>query len=274
MAVETVASGQAAPTRRGPLQRAGAALNYWLMAYRRVWRSSVLSSFVMPLLYLAGIGLGVGGYVDRTAGGDFAGVGYLAYLAPGLLAMTTLQTGFGECTWLLHASIKWNKQYVAMLATPVRPVDAVVGNIGYVALRLAIVAVAFFAAMTAFGTLHSGWAWLALPVAVLTGLAAAAPTYVLTVSLDSELWFSVLHRFVMIPITLFSGVFFPVEQLPALLRPLAYASPLWHGVELCRVATLAVTPAWPVALHVAVLVAWSAGGLALAPRAVRGRLLR
>lgn len=272
MATETVASGQR--VRRGPLQRAGASLNYWLMAYRRVWRSSVLSSFVMPLLYLTGIGLGVGGYVDSAAGGGFAGVGYLAYLAPGLLAMTALQTGFGECTWLLHASIKWNKQYVAMLATPVRPVDAVAGNLGYVALRLAVVAVAFFAAMAAFGTLHSPWSWVALPVALLVGLATAAPTYVLTVSLGSEQWFSVLHRFVMIPMTLFSGVFFPVDQLPAALRPVAYASPLWHGVELCRTATLGVAPAWPALVHTGYLFLWLAAGLALAPRALRRRLLR
>lgn len=275
MAVETI--DRKAPTRRDLLQPAGAALGYWLAAYRRTWRSSVLSSFVMPLLFLTGIGLGVGGYVDSTAGTSgsdgFAGIGYLAYLAPGLLAMTALQTGFGECTWMLYASIKWNKQYVAMLATPIRPVDAVAGHLAYVLVRLTVVAVAFFAVMAAFGTLHSLWSPLALLAAVLTGLATATPTYAFTASVGTEMWFSVLHRFVMLPMTLFSGVFFPVEQLPALLRPVAYASPLWHGVELCRAATLGGASPWPAPVHLAYLLIWLTAGLVLAPWALRRRLL-
>jgi lipooligosaccharide transport system permease protein len=239
-----------------------AALSYWFIQYRRTWRSGVFSSFVIPLMWLAAIGLGVGGYIDQAPGTP--GVNYLSYLAPGLLASVILTAAGGECTWPVYGAIKWNRQYLAMLATPLRVVDILLGHLGFVAARMLMNAVAFFVAMALFGTLHSARAPLAVVAAVLTGLAAATPTYAFAVAVKSESRFPVLYRFGVVPVTLFSGVFFPIDQLPGLLRVLAWLSPLWHGVELCRAATLAVSPALPVAMHVGYLMLWVGAGLVLA----------
>jgi lipooligosaccharide transport system permease protein len=248
-----------------------AALSYWITQYRRVWRSGVFSSFVIPLMWLAAIGLGVGGYVDR--GPDRLGVDYLSYLAPGLLASVIFTSGGAECTWPVYGAIKWNRQYLAMLATPLRVVDVLFGHLGFVSLRMVMNAVAFFIAMALFGTLHSVWSPLAVPAAVLTGLAAATPMYAYAVVVRSENRFAVLYRFGVVPVTLFSGVFFPVDQLPLLLRVLAWVSPLWHGVELCRAATLGVATALPVLAHAGYLVLWAALGLVLARRLLTRRLV-
>ena len=248
-----------------------AALSYWFSQYRRTWRSGVFSSFVIPLMWLAAIGLGVGGYIDRVP--DRLGVDYLSYLAPGLLASVILNAAGGECTWPVYGAIKWNRQYLAMLATPLRVVDILLGHLGFIVARMLMNAVAFFLAMALFGTLHSAWAPLAVPAAVLTGLAAATPTYAFAVVVKSESRFPVLYRFGVVPITLFSGVFFPIDQLPGLLRVLAWLSPLWHGVELCRAAVLAATPALPAALHVGYLALWAGAGLVLARRLLTRRLV-
>ena len=75
---------------------------------------------------------------------------------------------------------------------------------------------------------------LAVPVAVLTGLAFAVPTFALAARLENDNGFSILFRFVVTPLMLFSGTFFPIDQLPVWMQPLAWVTPLWHGVELCR----------------------------------------
>lgn len=248
-----------------------AALSYWVTQYRRTWRSGVFSSFVIPLMWLSAIGFGVGGYIDRGPGP--LGMEYLSYLAPGLLASVLFTSGGGEATWPVYGAIHWNRQYLAMLATPLRVTDVLLGHLGFVTARLGVNAVAFFLAMALFGTLHSPWAPLGLAAAILTGLAGATPMYAFAVIVKSESRFPVLYRFGVVPVTLFSGVFFPIEQLPGLFQPLAWASPLWHGVELCRAAVLGVTPALPVALHVGYLVLWTALGFLAARAALTRRLV-
>ena len=240
---------------------ATAALNYWLVLYRRTWRTSVFSSFVIPLMWLTAIGLGVGSYIDR--GSADLGVAYLSYLAPGLLASIVLQTGVEEMSWPVYSAIHWKKTYAPMLASPLRVGDIVLGHIGYVTFRMTITAGFFFVTMAVFGTLHSAWAPLALPAALLTGLATATPVYAFTAAVRQENRLPLLFRFVVVPLTLFSGVFFPVDGLPAVVRPLAWLSPLWHGVELCRAATLGTgAPLWPV-LHVGYLAVWAVVGFVL-----------
>ncbi|MGH3646453.1 MAG: ABC transporter permease [Micromonosporaceae bacterium] len=250
---------------------ATAALSYWFTQYRRTWRSSVYSSFVIPLLWLSAIGYGVGGFID--AGPATLGYDYLTYLAPGLLAVVVFHTGVGDCSWPVYGSFKWNKQYLPMLASPLRIVDVVAGHIGFATVRMAMAAGAFFAAMLLFGTVHSPWAPLALPAALLTGLAAATGTYAFATTVTSDNRFALLFRFVVVPVTMFSGVFFPVAQLPGAVRPLAWLSPLWHGVELCRAAVLGVEPPLHWLLHAGYLALWAGVGFLLARRLLERRLV-
>lgn len=251
---------------------AAAAFGYWLAQYRRTWRSGLFSGFLIPLLWLSSIGLGVGSYIDRDSGG-YAGVGYLAYLAPGLLASLAFNTGIGVATFPVYGAIKWNKQFQAMLATPLRIIDVLTGLLGFVAARLAIAVAGFFVVMLGFGAVRSAWAPLSLLAALLTGLAVAAPTCGYAATVTSEMRFALLNRFAILPLTLFSGVFFPIEQLPVVLRPLAWLSPLWHGAELCRAATLGTAPAWPAIVHTGYLLAWTAVGFWLARAAFTRRLI-
>jgi lipooligosaccharide transport system permease protein len=252
-------------------------LRFWLTNYRRTWRGSIYSSVLSPVLYLSAMGLGLGTLVDRRGTGglgpaSLGGVSYLAFLAPGLLAATAMQTAVGESTYPVLGSVKWLKTYQAAAATPLRPADIFHGHLLFTAMRLAMNSVIFVAVMAAFGAVHSAWVLAALPVAALTGLAFAAPIEAYAVTRTKDQSFAMLFRFGMIPLFLFSGTFFPVTQLPAWIRPVAYATPLWHGVALCRALSLGTATAGPALLHIAYLVALAAVGIAAAHRTYRRRL--
>jgi ABC-type multidrug transport system permease subunit len=240
-----------------------AVFEHHLTAYRRIWRGTVLSSFLLPVLFLLAMGLTVGAYVDR---GGALGLRYLDYIAPGLLASTALQVAVGESTWSVLSAFQWQRTYHAMAASPLRVRDIVAGHLGYVLLRVLLSAAGFMIVMTGFGAVHSVWAPAALPVAVLVGLATAAPIFAYSATIRTEFMLPVLFRFVVVPMTLFAGVFFPVDSMPPAARVLAYLSPLWHGVELARAATLGVAPAWGVWPHLAVLLLWGVAGYLLAVR--------
>jgi lipooligosaccharide transport system permease protein len=159
-----------------------------------------------------------------------------------------------------------------MLATPVGPYDILAGHLMFVAFRLAISCAVFLAVATAFGAVRSPWALLALPAGILTGMAYATPVSAFAVTRESDKDFITLFRFGVIPMFLFSGTFFPVDQLPAAVRPLAYLTPLWHGVELCRQAVLGVLSTGSAAAHGASVAAWAVAGFLVARRTFVRRL--
>jgi lipooligosaccharide transport system permease protein len=247
-------------------------LRFWLTDYRRTWRGSVVSSVLGPLLYLGAMGAGLGSLVDRHAHAALGGAGYLAFIAPGLLAATAMQTAFGEALYPVLGSVKWVKNYFAAAATPLRPGDVFNGHLLFVTLRLTMNCGVFLALIAAFGAARSPLVIFALPVAVLTGLAFAPVLMAWAVTRTRDTSFSVLMRFLMIPLFLFSGTFFPITQLPEWLRPVAYITPLWHGVELCRTLSLGTADLGGAAVHVAYLVVLAAAGFALAHRTYGRRL--
>lgn len=246
-----------------------AAFEYHLVGYRRTWRASALSSFVLPLLTMVGFGLGVGAYVDQSVGG----VSYLDYLVPGLLASTALQVAIGDSTWPVMGSFQWVRTYFAQIASPLRVVDVLGGQLAFVGFRVLTSCLAFLLVAAAFGAVHSAWGVTTLLTSTLLGLAVAAPTLAYTASVKTDSYLVLLFRFGIIPMTLFAGVFFPVESLPVGLRWLAYVSPLWHAVDLSRAATLGVAPQWSVTGHVGYLLLWLVAGYWLAWRAFRRRLV-
>jgi lipooligosaccharide transport system permease protein len=248
-----------------------AAFEYHLTTYKRVWRGSAFTSFVMPVLFFLGMGLAVGEYVDRGGGLDLP---YVQFIGSGLLAFTGVQIAMVEASYPVMGGFKWHRTYYAMAAAPLRVRDIVVGHLSYIALRVALAAGAFVLVMVPFGAVESGWAAVTPVFAVLTGLAIAAPMFAYSATVDSDNMMAIMFRFALLPMMLFSGVFFPVEQLPAGLEPLAYALPLWHGVELCRAAVVGLGPAWPVPVHLGCLGVWIVGGLLLAVARFRKRLAR
>ncbi|GIM88976.1 ABC transporter permease [Paractinoplanes toevensis] len=243
-------------------------LEYHLVNYRRTWRSSALSTLVLPLLTMLGFGLGVGAYVS----GGVEGVPYLDWIVPGLIASTAVQAAFGEATWPVLSYFEWLKVYFAQAAAPLRVGDILGGHLAFMLFRVLTSAAAFLGVAALFGAVHSWWAPMTLVVSLVVGLAVAAPTVAYSASVSSDSYLAILMRFAVLPMSLFSGVFFPVESLPVVLRWVAYALPLWHGVELSRDAMLGLAPGWLGLLHVVYLLAWCAAGWLLAHRLFRRRL--
>jgi lipooligosaccharide transport system permease protein len=247
-------------------------LRFWLVNYRRTWRGSIYSSVLNPVLFLGAMGLGLGKLVDTHGTAALGGVSYLAFLAPGLLAAAALETAMGESTYPILASVKWLKTYQAAVASPLRPVDLFRGHLLFTTLRLVMNSCVFLIVMVAFGAVRSWWAIASLPAAVLTGLAFAAPIEAYAITRDKDTSFAMMYRFGLIPMFLFSGTFFPVSQLPAVVRPLAYVTPLWHGVALCRALSLGTAQLGQSAGHVAYLVAVALIGIYFGARTYRRRL--
>ncbi len=244
-------------------------LRFWLTNYRRTWRGSIYSSVLNPVLFLGAIGLGLGSLVNAHGTARLGGVSYLAFLAPGLLAAAAMETAVGESTYPVYGSVKWNKVYQAAVASPLRPVDIFRGHVLFVTLRLAMNCAIFLAVAAAFGAVRM---IAALPVAVLTGLAFATPIEAWAVTRTRDTSFTMIFRFFMIPLFLFSGTFFPITQLPGWLQPVAYLTPLWHGVSLCRALNLGTADLGQVAIDVGYLAALATAGLLAGNRSYRRRL--
>lgn len=246
---------------------------YWLYRYRRTWRGTAVTSFLAPALYLAAMGYGLGSLVDRSSGSvTLAGLDYLGFLAPGLLAATAMQAAVMECTWPVLGALRWERSYHAMRATPLRPPDMLVGHLLFVTLRLVLTVAAFLLVAVAFDALRSPWVLAAWPAAVLCGLAHATAVEAFSITRENDHGFAALNRFVVVPLFLFSGTFFPVEQLPRPMELFAYATPLWHGADLCRDLALGVAEAGPSLGHAGYLLLWFAVGAAFAVRNYRRRL--
>lgn len=247
------------------------ATGQWWRQTRSHLGTTVAVGLLLPLAYLASLGLGIGSYVDRDDSW-LGGVPYVAWLAPGLLAATAFQAASAECLWSVLGAVKWSGQYKAQTATPLRPRDAMVGHWAYIALRLALAASLQLAVMAAFGAWRRPTAALALPAAVLTGAAFAAVMMGWSVTRQTDASFPVVQRFVVTPMFLFAGTFFPVAELPAVLRWFAYATPLWHGVSLCRGLMIPGTSGRVMALNLAYLATLATVAAAVAMRAYDRRL--
>ena len=243
--------------------------------YRRTWRGSVISTFFNPILYLLAMGVGLGKLVDDGSGAaNLGGLEYLTFLAPGLLAATAMMTGAGDASWPVMAGIKWRKTYDAILATPVGVFDLVVGHLSWVGVRLLFVTVVYSGVMTAFGATTITQGVLAVPPAVLTGLGFSAIITAYTARLQDEQGLSAMFRFGIMPLFLFSGTFFPISQLPGWIQPVAQATPLFHGVSLCRGLALGVGFEVNPAVSIAYLVGLLVVGTLLATRLMGRRLIK
>jgi lipooligosaccharide transport system permease protein len=264
--------GETVPPRRVATPMWLRAALYWGYQYKRTWRSSVVTSFLIPVLYLTSLGVALGSLVDKHSHG-VAGVSYVSFLAPGLLAATCMQIGTNDTMWPVMGAIKWMRTYLAMLAAPLDVYDVLLGHLVWVATRITIVVTIYLSVMAAFGTVHSPWGICALPAGVLTGMAFAVPMAAFSATQDKDTAFITLYRFVVIPLFLFSGTFFPISQLPQALQYLAYVTPLFHGVALCRVLTLGQVHLWVDLGHAAYLAVWVGAGYAIGRRTFAKRLV-
>jgi lipooligosaccharide transport system permease protein len=230
-------------------------VEYCARVYRRNWRGTMFFTFFGPILFLGSMGMGLGAFVDSGVAADRAlgGVPYAMFIAPGLLAATAMQAASFETTYPIMGRFRWNRVYHAMLATPIDVPSIVAGQLLWIGIRLTLITGAFFVVMTAFGLVASPLGLLAVVAGLMTGLAFAAPIMAFTATRRTDEGFSTIFRFVVIPLYLFSGTFFPVEQLPQPIQVAAWLTPTYHGVALARDLTLGRAEPVFIVLHLAVL---------------------
>ncbi|MDZ7732392.1 MAG: ABC transporter permease [Acidimicrobiia bacterium] len=242
-----------------------------LSVYRRTWQGSIFTSFAAPALFLAAIGLGLGGLVDEGTG-DVAGTSYLVFVAPGLLAAMVMQTASTDSLWPVMAGTRWLRFFHGMVASPLSPADVYGGYVLWVGLRSCLSSSVFLVVAAVLGALGSPTAVFAVPAAALGAISFAAPICAYSVTRETDASFSVLFRLLIQPLFLFSGTFFPVSQLPDGIEPLVWLSPLYHAVELCRAATTGRGDPFLLVVHVLVLVGVVVASAAIGTRAFAKRL--
>ena len=254
----------------------GHVFEHRFLQYKRSYRATIFSSFLTPILFLASMGLGLGSYVDGASNPGLGGVSYLAFLAPGLLAAACMQSAAFEAAFPIMAGLEWTRVFHAMHATPIDGRDIALGNLAWIGARMLLIATIFTVVIVLFGAAASPLIVLAIPVAALTGLAFAAPMVAFSATQRSPEKFNAIFRFGIMPLFLFSGTFYPIENLPVFLQPLAWVTPLWHGVVLARGLSLGTIGQEPLmaVIHLAVLLGFVAVGTWFAVRTVNAKLLR
>ena len=258
-------------TAIGPARSALMVIESAWIWYKRNWRSSAVSSILQPLLFLIALGFGFGSQVRPSEA--TLGLPYVQYLAPALVCAAAMQTAAFESTYPILSSFKWQRNYIAITSTPIGPKPLVGGVLAWIAVRLAVSAAIFLVIAAPLGALAGPATAWALPAAVLTGMAISAPIVAYSSTIESEgQQFNAIFRFVIIPMMMFSGTFFPVEQLPGWVQPLVWITPLWHGTELSRGLAFGTADALPLLGHTAYLLVLIAVGAYLCTRTFTRRL--
>ncbi len=261
----------AAASRRGGTF---AVWEYLVRSWRKFFFSAILESLVTPSLFLVAMGIGLGTLINRGAGGAaLGGVRYIDYIAPALLTAAALQVAMIESTWPVMDRFKWHRMFYGVLCTPVRPHQMADAQTVFTASRAVVGAVVYYIVLLAFGAAGRLSGLLMIPVAALLAAACAAWVVALTARIDSDAVFNVLFRFVVLPMTLFSGAYFPIDRIPIGIRWLAWISPLWHANELARGAALGSWHPAPALGHLAVLLAMLVTGVMVARRQFVRRLV-
>jgi len=204
----------------------------WLV-YRRLWHRSLAFGFLQPVLFLTAMGIGLGALMpqDQSA---FGGFDYITWLGPGLLAAMAMQTATFESTYPIMNKIMWGRNYEAMLSTPLQIRNIVWGELAWSAFRIGTLATVFSIVLLAFRIPQSPLALLAIPFTILIGLAFSSCLIAFTATQKNDVGFSAVFRFIINPLFLFSGTFFPLTNMPEPLQFVAALTPLFHGVQLVR----------------------------------------
>lgn len=242
--------------------------------YRTIWKSNVMASLLQPFLYLLGMGLGVGALVDGTGNADqlLDGLTYFQFLAPSLIVTTAMMVASGEAMWPVLGGFKWQSGYLAAAATPLSPSDIAAGVFLWHATKALIAGSSVAAVLLLFPATRSPGLPLAIVAGGLTGLAFSSCITAWSATREQDASFPSINRFVITPLFLFGGAFYPIDQLPTALQWLAKVTPLWHGVELARDAVNQRLELVPTLVHVAYVSLFIVIGWSLARRTFARRL--
>lgn len=227
-----------------------------------------------PVAYLFAMGVGLATLVDTNSGTAFGGVSYLAFIAPALLISAAVMTAANEFTFPVMDGFKWRRVYYGPHASPLTPEQIAAGHIMAVTLRFLLQSAIYFAVVALFGASPSGWGWVSVLVATLAGLSFGLPLMAYAASIKEDKGqFAMVMRFIVTPLFLFSGTFFPLDFLPLVVRWIGWISPIWHGTELGRVFSYGYdeSPLLTI-LHIVFLVGLAVAGWMLTKRQFVRRL--
>jgi lipooligosaccharide transport system permease protein len=248
-------------------------IEYQLIFSRRAFRTIIAGGLITPLLYVLSLGIGLGTVVNQNT--DELGVPYLVFVAPAFLAAAALQIATGEATYPIITGFKWWRTFHGMAATPLSARQIALGQIYWIALRVFVSASVYLGVMACFGACRRWQVLLAVPAATFAATAFASVIAAIAASVDSDGGpFAAINRFIVTPMFLFSGTFYPLSKLPEWARVIGYVSPLWHGTELSRDGAIGGLSAMAVVGHLAFLAGWLIVGTSLTIWRFQVRLAR
>ncbi len=242
--------------------------------YRRVWASNVMASVIRPLMYVLGMGIGVGGLVDGgpRSGEVLDGLTYFQFFGPSMIATSAMMVLVNDALWPIHGGFQWHRSFFSQAATPITPGEIVTGVALWHFTKGLLASAGVGLVLALFPSIRSWGLLAAVLFGALTGLAFAAPITAWSAWREDTTSFPNINRFVIVPMFLFSGAFYPISQLPVWLQWFSRFTPVWHGVELCRGAVYGLLSFGQVVGHVAYLLLWCAVGMLLSRRVFADRL--
>ncbi|MEW6570623.1 MAG: ABC transporter permease [Nitrospirota bacterium] len=197
--------------------------------YTKLYKSSIALNFVEPVLYLAALGLGLGAFVR-----EINGVPYIKFIAPGIIASSSMFAAIYECTYGTYVRMTYQKTFDAILATPVNLDDLIAGELMWGATKSLMYGTIIIAVISFFGLVDSPMVILAIPVLFVTGLIFSQISVIFTAVIPGIDSFNYFYTLFMTPMFLFSGIFFPLDNLPRIISNIAFFTPLYHLVNICR----------------------------------------
>jgi lipooligosaccharide transport system permease protein len=240
-----------------PAPRFAAAV--WMRNFRvfsKLWRGALLPTFLDPFLYLLALGFGLGTYIAQING-----IPYKDFIAPGLIASAAMWSSAFETTYNVYFRMNELHLYDNVLSTPVEVQDLVAGDLAWSASRATVYGCVVLVVVTAFGLISSPWALLIPPFVVLGGLCFSVIGYTFTTLIPKIDLYSYFFTLGITPMFLFSGIFFPFNQLPDWVSVVAWFMPLYHLVEITRglatgpeAASIAANAAWLLVVSAALFV--------------------
>src|SRR3954454_1570457 len=235
--------------------------------FSKLWRGALLPTFLDPFLYLLALGFGLGTYIAQING-----IPYKDFIAPGLIASAAMWSSAFETTYNVYFRMNELRLYDNVLSTPIEPPDLVAGDLLWSASRATVYGTVVLIVVAAVGLVSSPWAILIPPFVFVGALCISVIGYSFTSLIPKIDLYSYFFTLGITPMFLFSGIFFPFNQLPGWVEVVAWFTPLYHLVEITR--GMATGPdAVQILIHTAWLALVTAILFAVPVRALRARLV-
>lgn len=200
-----------------------------LTVYTKLYKSSIALNFVEPVLYLTAMGMGLGAYV-----GSIKGMPYINYIAPGIIASSSMFAAVYECSYGTYVRMVYQRTFDAILATPVNVDDLIAGEMIWGATKSALYGSIIMIVIAAFGLVDSAALIAAIPVLFISGIIFAEISLIFVAVVPGIDSFNYFYTILMTPMFLFSGIFFPLDTMPPVVTKIAFFTPLYHLVNVCR----------------------------------------